>query len=397
MTVSRREFLTTLGAGGAGALAIPALPAISWRGREASVAVAFQGQAQRRADRRLAAQPGMIRIDSNENPVGPGKRAIEAIRAHLDECNRYPVLAEDDVINTIARIQNAAPENIILGCGSGELLRSAVQTFTARDKAYIGAGPTFEAPGEFAKFIGSPVNLVPVDGKLSLDLDRMAAAAKGAGLVFFCNPNNPTSTVHSKSDVIAFVETVNRTSPDTTILIDEAYFEYVDLPTYGTLMSVAVTNPRVVVTRTFSKVFGMAGLRLGYMVGRPETLDKVKAWNLGSNTSQLTLQAAIAGLNDTGHIEEEVKRNREVKAYTRKFFADLGYEMSAGEANFMMVNIKRDSRVFKADLVKKGVAVGRQFPGLEGHMRLSFGTILEMKKALPIIEESLGGGIRVAG
>ncbi|MEI6668483.1 MAG: aminotransferase class I/II-fold pyridoxal phosphate-dependent enzyme [Acidobacteriota bacterium] len=390
MTVSRRGFLTTVGAGSAAALAIPAHAAIAWRGREASVALSPQGQAQRRADRRMAVQPGVIRIDSNENPSGPGTLALEAIRAHLDECNRYPVLAEDDVINTIARIQHVAPENVLLGCGSGELLRSAVQAFTAKDRAYMGAGPTFEAPGEFAKFIGSPVTLVPVDGTLGLDLDRMAAAAKGAGLVFFCNPNNPTATVHSKSDVMAFVETVNRTSPDTTILVDEAYFEYVDLAAYGTLMPIALTNPRVVVTRTFSKVFGMAGLRLGYMVGRPETLEKVKSWNLGSNTNQLTLQAAVAGLNDTRHIEDEVKRNREVKAYTRKFFADLGYQMSAGEANFMMVNIKRDSKAFKAGLVKKGVAVGRQFPGLESHMRLCFGTMAEMKKALPIIAESLG-------
>ena len=391
MAVSRRGFLTLLGAGGAGALAIPSFPSASWRGREASVDLAFQGQAQRRADRGLASQPGMIRLDSNENPVGPGERTLQAIRAHLGDSNRYPDLAEYDVIDAIAHLHKVVPENVILGCGSGELLRSAVQSFVATDKAYIGARPTFEAPGEFAKFIGSPVDPVPVDGTLGIDLDRMAAAAKGAGLVFFCNPNNPTSTVHSKSDATAFVETVNRSSPGTTILVDEAYCEYVSLAGYGTLIPLALTNPRVVVTRTFSKAFGMAGLRLGYMIGRPETLEQIKAWNLSSNVSQLTLQAAIAALNDPGHIASEVKRNREVKAYTRKFFADLGYEMSAGEANFMMVNIKRDSKAFKADLLKKGVAVGRQFQGLEGHMRLSFGTMSEMKKALPIIRQALRG------
>lgn len=391
MTVSRRGFLTLLGAGSAGALAIPGFPAVSSRGREASVALAFQGQTQRRADRRLSAQPETIRLDSNENPVGPGGRAFQAIRAHLGDSNRYPDLAEYDLIDTIARLHHVAPESVILGCGSGELLRSAVQAFAAPDKAYIGARPTFEAPGEFARFLGSPVHLVPVDGTLGVDLDRMAAAANGAGLVYFCNPNNPTSTVHSKSDATAFIETVHRSSPGTTILIDEAYFEYVSLAGYGTLIPLALTNPRVVVTRTFSKAFGMAGLRLGYMVGRPETLEQIKAWNLSSNVSQLTLQAAIAALSDPGHIVDEVKRNREVKAYTRKFFADLGYEMSAGEANFMMVNIRRDSKAFKADLLKKGVAVGRQFQGLEGHMRLSFGTMREMEKALPVIGASLRG------
>ena len=117
---------------------------ISARGRESLSA--FQGVADRRADRKLAAAPGIVRIDSNENPVGPGKRALEAIRNHLDESNRYPVLAEDDIIGTIARLQGVAPENVILGCGSGELLRAADQAFTSPSAAYVGAAPTFEAP-----------------------------------------------------------------------------------------------------------------------------------------------------------------------------------------------------------------------------------------------------------
>jgi histidinol-phosphate aminotransferase len=387
--VSRREFLATVGAGGvavgAASAGILSLPIISARGREAGA----QGVADRKADRRMAARPGMIRIDSNENPVGPGKRVVDAIRRHLDESNRYPVLAEDDLIEAIAKKNGVSTDNVILGCGSGELLRAADHAFVRPDAGYIGAAPTFEAPGEFAKFLGAPVKLVPVNAKLGLDLDGMASAARGAGLVFLCNPNNPTATVHSKSDVIAFIEAVNRTSPGTTVLVDEAYFEYVEDPAYGTVIPLAVTNPRVVVVRTFSKVHGLAGLRAGYAVGRPEVLAKMKSWTLGSNISQLTLVAATAAVADAANIADEVRRNREVKAFTRRFFADGGYAMSAGDANFMMVDIRRNAAQFKSQAVRKGVAVGRGFAALPNHSRITFGTMPEMRKAVAVFRELL--------
>jgi histidinol-phosphate aminotransferase len=387
--VSRREFVASLGVGaaaaGAASAGILSLPLISARGREAQA----QGVADRKADRRMAAQPGMVRIDSNENPVGPGRRVYDAIRRHLDESNRYPVLAEDDLMETIAKKHGVSAENVILGCGSGELLRAADSAFTRPDAGYVSAAPTFESPGEFARFLGAPVTLVPVDARLGLDLGAMAAAARGAGLVFLCNPNNPTATVHSKSDVTMFIETVNRASPQTTILVDEAYFDYVENPQYGTMIPLAVTNPRVVVIRTFSKVYGLAGLRAGYAVGRPETLAKMRRWTLGSNVTQLSLVAAQAALQDSANVAAEVRRNREVKAFTRKFFADAGFSMSAGDANFMMVDVRRNAADFKKECVKRGVAVGRGFAALPNHSRITFGTMPEMRKAVGVFREVL--------
>jgi histidinol-phosphate aminotransferase len=383
VTVSRREFIAATAVAGTAMISVPL---ISYRGREALQA---QGVADRKADRRMAARPGMIRIDSNENPVGPGKRAYDAIRQHLDESNRYPVLAEDDLIAAIAAKHNVSPDNVILGCGSGELLRAADHAFTRPDMAYVGAAPTFEAPGEFAKFLGAPVKLVPVDAKLGIDLGAMAVAARGAGLVYLCNPNNPTATVHTKSDVVAFIETVNRTSPETTILVDEAYFEYVGHPGFGTVIPLAVTNPRVVVLRTFSKVYGLAGLRAGYAVGRSEVLAKMRSWTLGSNISQLTLVAATAALADSAHLADEVKRNREVRAFTRKFFGDGGYTMTEGDANFMMVDLRRSAAEFKSQAVRKGVAVGRGFAATPTYSRITFGTMPEMKKAVAVFRELL--------
>lgn len=383
MSVSRRSFLVTLSGGSAAFLANPSF---TWRGHEPLMA---QGVSARRADRLLASAPGMIRLDSNENPNGPGSRVYETIHKHLNESNRYPVKSEDDLMAAIANVHGIKPENVLLGCGSGELLRNAVNGFTSRERALVSPEPTFEAPGNWAKFIGVPVIAPKVDSALRLDLDAMVDAARGAGLVYFCNPNNPTATVLGSAAVTGYVNRVNSISPETTILIDEAYHEYVDEPSYATAIPVALTNPRVVVTRTFSKVFGMAGLRLGYAIGQPATLARISPWMLGSNVNQLAIVAAQATVGDVAHVEREQKRNRAAREFTRKFFEDAGYTVAKCDANFMMVDIRRDSKAFKMECVKQKVAIGRPFPSLPNHARISIGTMDEMKKAIPVFRTTL--------
>jgi histidinol-phosphate aminotransferase len=387
MSVSRRSFVTSLGAGGVGLLVSPN---ITWRGREAAYAYGLpQGVSERRADRLIATAPGMIRIDSNENPNGPGPHVLEVIGKHLNESNRYPILAEDALIDAIAKAQGVKPENIILGCGSGEVLRAAVHAFTSPTKALVSPDPTFEAPANFAKFLGTPVVSPKVNERLELDLDAMRDASKSAGLVYLCNSNNPTATVHSKSDVVAFVDAVSKASPDCVVLVDEAYHEYVENPAYGTVIPLAVNNPRVVVARTFSKVFGMAGLRAGYLVGHPDTLKKASSWVMGSNISALTLAAATAAIADDMHVAEEKRKNREARAFARAFFEKAGYKVQAAEANFFMVDIKRDAKEFKMACAAKKVAIGRKFPSLPTHARISVGTMPEMKKAVEVFKSVL--------
>ena len=390
MTVSRRTFLATVGAGSVGALA---LPGITWRGRENLHAFQGVGQApaSRRADRLLASTPGMVRIDSNENPNGPGEHVYAAIRRRIAESNRYPVKSEDDLTDAIAKQHGVHADNVIIGCGSGELLRAAVQGFTAADRGLVVPEPTFEAPANFAKFIGVPVVGRPVDATLHTDLDALADAARDSrpGLIYFCNPNNPTATVHSHADVAAFIERVNKWSPQTTILVDEAYHEYVDDPSYATAIPTAMANPRVVVARTFSKVFGMAGLRVGYAIGQPATLAKMSAWLLGSNVSQLSLVAASATVANTSHIAIENRRNRETRTLAKAFFEKAGYKVPDCQANFMMIDIHRDVKAFKAECIKHKVAIGRQFPALPTYARVSFGTMPEMKKAFEVFKTTL--------
>lgn len=394
MAVSRRSFVATLGAGASG---IIASPLISWRGHEALFA--FQGaQApESHSDRLLASRPGMIRIDSNENPNGPGQHVFDAITKHFTVANRYPVKESDDLLQMLAKVHNLKPENFILGCGSGELLRTAVQAFTSPTRGLVAPEPTFEAPGNFARFINRPVLAPKVDAKLALDLDAMADAAKNAGLVYFCNPNNPTATVHNASDVASFIDHVMKASPDAVVLLDEAYHEYVADPAYATAIPIALSNPRVVVTRTFSKVFGMAGMRAGYAVGQPDTLKKMQSWLLGSNVNQLALAAAAATVGNKAHIAEEVRKNREARAFTRKFFEASGYTVHAADANFFMVDIRRDPKEFKMECAKHKVAVGRAFPALATYARISIGTMPEMKKAVNVFRTVLSTEVSASG
>ena len=391
MAVSRRSFVATLGASvGAGAAGILTAPLVSWRGHEALMAQqGTPAAAEPHAERLLASQPGMIRLDSNENPNGPGRHAIDAIVRRLGLSNRYPVKESDDLVQAVAGVHGIRTGNVIVGCGSGELLRAAVYAFTSPSLALAEPEPTFEAPGNFAKFLGRAVNAPPVDAALSSDLDALCDASRNAGLVYLCNPNNPTATVHAASDVAAFVDRVLRASPDAVILVDEAYHEYVANPAYATAIPIALANPRVVVTRTFSKVFGMAGLRVGYAIGQPATLKKMSAWLLGSDVNQLALAGAAAAVADKAHVDAEVRRNAEARAFTRHSFESAGYAVRAAEANFMMVDVRRDAHAFKLECARHQVAIGRQFPSLPTHARVSIGTFAEMKKAAAVFRAVL--------
>jgi histidinol-phosphate aminotransferase len=153
----------------------------------------------------------------------------------------------------------------------------------------------------------------------------------------------------------------------------------------------ALENPNVFVARTFSKVFGMAGMRVGYAVGRPETIARMKGWMLGSNVNQLALAAAKTTVADSTRIADEKRKNHEAKIFTVKAFASMGYEVTPSDANFMMVDIKRDVKTFKAECIKRGVAVGRPFPPLNTHLRVSVGTMAEMEKAVEVFRTTLAG------
>jgi histidinol-phosphate aminotransferase len=384
MSVSRRSFLALTPA-----LAGLAPAAVAARGREAAVGAGAAASA------RPSARGNEILLDSNENPLGPGPRAMEALERAFADAGRYPTNARPsmgELRETIARKHSVRPENVVLGAGSWELLRSAVRLHTSSSRHLVTAAPSFEQPERTAEQLGSPVRRVPVDEDGALDLERMAQAARWAGLVFLCNPNNPTGTVHSARAVAEFVLRVRRESPETAILIDEAYHDYVTDPGYASALGLALEHPNVFVTRTLSKAYGMAGMRVGYAVGQARTIEAFARWAITFNQNSLAVAAAVAALGDPAHIETERARNAEARQFATRFFRGRGYKVMDSQTNFVFVEIGRPAEAFKAACAKLGVMVGRPFPPLEKtHARVSVGTLDEMKLASGLIGQVLGG------
>jgi histidinol-phosphate aminotransferase len=350
MSVSRRSFFRSVGAGSA----VLSADFIIGRGHEAQ---AFELEALQPPD-----DGGFIRIDSNENPRGPGRAAIEAIR-NATTARMGRGYAPDHVMEfytTVAEIYGVDRTHVIAATGSGPILDATTRAFCAMDKP------------------------------LGLDVDAMAAAAQGAGLVFFCNPNNPTGTAHSAATVEKFIRGLAASSPGTKILVDEAYIDYAHDPSVTTLAALAKELPSVIVARTFSKAHGMAGLRLGYALGQPDTLRAVSnAWGLGS-IGTLTAAAATASLRDTAHMAEERAENARIRDFTLQAFRDMGFEGTNANTNCVFVDIKRTAKEFRDACAVEKVRVGRDFPPFEkSHTRITLGTMDEMKQAVAVFRKVL--------
>lgn len=363
---------------------------VSARGREAAVA---EGRLEA-LGAAAAATGSPIRIASNENPLGPGQHVIDALVGKFPEAARYPFNArqtEAALIGALAQKFSARTEQVLLGPGSGDILTHAVRAFTSPSKPLVTAWPSFENPRDTAKKIGTPIREVGFDGALKIDLAKMVEASKGAGLVFFCNPNNPTATVHGRTAVADMVKAIRAASPDTVILIDEAYHDYVTDPSYQSAMDLALSTPNVFVSRTFSKAYGMAGLRAGFAIGHAPTIKAIAAYKMPYGLGTLTLGGAIAALGNQAHIDQERARNTAVKAFTVKAFADMGFSGTDSQTNFLFMDLKRPAAGFREACRVEGVLVGRDFPPFEKqYCRISIGTMDEMQRAVAAFRKVLG-------
>jgi histidinol-phosphate aminotransferase len=331
----------------------------------------------------------LLRLSSNENSSGPGPRVMAAIQDAFDVVNRYNFRSARELGGVIAPVAGVAPENVILGCGSSEILDAACVAFLKPELGLLTAEPTFELVANRAEQLGILSAAVPVDSQLRLDLTQMADQAKGKGLIYVCNPNNPTGTIYGAKDIEAFVEKALAAEPRATILVDEAYHEYVEHPDYKSAVHLATTNPRVIVSRTFSKVYGMAGLRVGYAVGRPETLDLMARYLDASRLSVLSARAAVTALEDPARVASERASNTAARAMTAKVFRDAGYRVVDSEANFIMADVRRDIRVFQQACRNRGIEIARPFPPLLSWARISIGTMDEMRHACEAFKGAL--------
>ena len=388
MAFSRREFVRRLGIGGAAAASVAT---ISSYGREDLFA--FE-QGQRGGGQRPASGGEVIKLSSNENLRGPGPKVIEALKNHnfSNLGLGYPPPSVSAFVEACAAMDGAKPNNVIISTGSGEILTAAVMAYCNGDKSLVTGDPSYGSPAQTAQRIKAPVKFIAVNPKtLALDLEGMIKASIGAGLVFLCNPNNPTSTVQTSADVEQTVRTIKQRSPETAILIDEAYLEYATKPGAFTMAKLALELPGVFISRTFSKAYGMAGMRLGYAVGQPETVRKVgSGWGLGS-IGELQAVAGIAALADQEHMAWEKQENKRIRDYTTAEFQKMGFQVADSQTNFIFVNIGRPAAGFRDACRELGVAVGRDFPPMEKTWaRISLGRMEDMEKAVPVFRKVLG-------
>ena len=244
--------------------------------------------------------PGTVRIDSNENPFGPSPKALEAMSDSQKIAARYPDALEEELAQALAKLHGVLPENVLLGCGSGEILRMADMAFLGQEKRVVAAEPTFEAVLAYARVTRSEAVKVPLTSDHRHDLVKMAEACdERTGLVYVCNPNNPTGTIVTREELRAFVDRVPKTA---TILVDEAYFHFVEDGRYASAFEWIGTTPNLIVVRTFSKIYGLAGMRLGYAVVTKGTVEAMGRHRIWSDTNASVLEAALASLEDGGHV-----------------------------------------------------------------------------------------------
>ena len=374
--MNRRVFVQTLGTGSVGMVVTGKAAAQARFGASPLAAIA-----------RAVGTP--IRIGSNENPYGPGPAALAAVSATAVGANRYPGPAVQALVNIVAQKHDVPADHVMLSGGSGDVLRAVVRATTSPTKAIVAGSPSYESPIRTAQALGAPVKAVPLTGEQRLDLDRMVAESAGAGLFYICNPNNPTATAVTGAAVTNAIDRVLAMSPETFVLVDEAYFEYAALPGFETATPLVKKHPQVIIARTFSKIHGMAGMRVGYAIAQPKTIEALRVHHSSSGMSVMSLSAAAGSLKDTDHLEKQVALNRDVRQMTMDAFTSAGYTVAPSDANFIFVDIRRDARGFQEACRAEGVNVGRSFPPMLNWARISIGTRAEMEVSLPVFMKVL--------
>ncbi len=331
---------------------------------------------------------GPIRLSSNENPLGIPPVSRDAIVQGLVEANRYPGASRRALTSALADKHGVPAEAIALGNGSTEILQMGVQARLDPNLRLVAPQPTYEDVFEYAEpHPWIDLRSVPLAADFAHDLEAMEAAtqeAPGPVLVYICNPNNPTGSLTSVDDVVSWI---GRAPGNVHFLVDEAYFEFVDSPLYRSLDRLAAENPNVVVTRTFSKVYGMAGLRLGYAVAHPETARLLRSFAPGTNTNHLALVAGSAALADPDWVDRSVGANLVSRRMAYEVLEELGLGYLPSHTNFVMHEVTGDLRQYIDRMAEAGIRVGRPFPPMESYNRVSFGLPGEMERFSETLRE----------
>jgi histidinol-phosphate aminotransferase len=336
------------------------------------------------AARRPAPKDGVM-IDSNENPLGPCQSARDAISAIIPQGGRYLDNLTDELIHTFAQQEGLNPDYVHAFPGSSPPLRFAVIAFTSPQKSYVTADPGYEAGMMAASASQARIVKVPLTKTYAHDVKAMLAAAPDAGLFYICSPNNPTGTLTPHSDIEYLVENKPKGS---VVMVDEAYIHFCDAPS---TLDLVKAGKDVVVLRTFSKTYGMAGLRCGFAIARPDLLEKIMdraGWNFMPVTA---LVAASASLKDPRLVPERRRINASIRQETFQWLDRNGYSYIASESNCFLLDTKRPGKQVIDAMAKQNVFIGRIWPVLPDHVRITVGTHDEMRQFQEAFQKVMQG------
>ena len=317
----------------------------------------------------------LVKLSSNENPYGPSERVREAIRDSFDISCRYPYGYADELAQMLAEKEGVSREQIIITGGSTEALKACGITFAANGGEIIAAKPTFLAMMTYASQWGAQVKWVPVNQEMGYDLPAInEAVSDKTSLVFLCNPNNPTSTLIPKETLLEYSEAI---AAKTILFSDEAYYDFIEEPGYPSLVSMVKQGKNVIVSRTFSKVYGMAGLRIGYLVTTPELAEKVRN-RVMAYSNIAAIQGAKTALEDTEFYNFSLQKNREAKALICETLDQLNLKYVPSHTNFVFFHSGKPIRELHRAMMAEGVQIGRPFPPFTDWCRISTGTMEEV-------------------
>jgi histidinol-phosphate aminotransferase len=357
--ISRRNFFRFA----AGASALASFPILS----ESDLALA---QLPKFADPNKG-----IHIDANENPMGPSEGARKAIIDIVPRGGRYLFTGEEELAELFAKQEGLSTDSVMPFPGSSAPLHYTVLAFTSKDRPLVIADPGYEAPMWAAEFVGAPVLKVPLadpKGEARHDIKAMLAASTNPGVIYICNPNNPTGTCTPRTDIEYAVANAPK---DTVLLIDEAYIHLCDAPRS---MDFVKEGKNVIVLRTFSKLYGMAGIRMGFAVGRPDLLKKISSFG-GMNALPVTaVAAAKASLLETDLVPTRKKIIADTRTETLAWLKKEGFACTPSESNCFMLDVRRPGKEVQAALAAKDMYVGRIWPAWPNSLRITVGTPEEM-------------------
>jgi histidinol-phosphate aminotransferase len=364
MPISRRSLLRRLGASAVAGAAVESLGGLSLAARPESAPAASE-----------PACP--LLLDHNENAYGPSEKVLAVLRDASPRSSRYPRTEYDSLLGKLAALHSVKTEQIVLGCGSSEILRAAAAAFLGPGRTLVQASPTCPVLGEFARSSGAEVIEVPVNKMREHDLGVMLTrTGDSAGLVYICNPNNPTATLTPRKDIEDFIRNL---PAKTMVLVDEAYHHFVSPnSSYASFLDRPFDDPRVVVCRTFSKIYGLAGMRVGYAVTTPDLAHRLSANRLQFGVGVMSAKAAAAALDDLDFIRLAIKRNADDR---QEFMNQVNARMLRAldsHTNFVMLNPLRPPEPVFEHLKKNNVLVGPRVPAMDRYIRVSLGTPRDM-------------------